>query len=308
MLVVWGPLMVGGTYYAAVGNLPWEVVLASLPYALLCTTVLMGKHIDKIPWDEPDGTHTLPVILGERRARALTQVMMVAFYPLVGAAWSRSARCRCSRSLVPARRRPARRRSGGRSRGRSRHEPPDGFPIWPLWFAALAFVHTRLAGGLLVARHAHRRHPRHLTPTSVANGSETRGSTCSRTMQDFPLTIGMIFRHGAAVHGDSEVVTFEGEASRRASFAEVADRAERLAAALAPPRHRARRPRRHVLWNTQEHLEAYFAVPCMGAVLHTLNIRLFPEQLTYVVNHAEDRVVIVDDIARPAAREGRAAS
>ena len=67
MLVVWGPLMVGGTYYAATGTIPGAVVLASLPYALLCTTVLMGKHIDKIPWDAPDGTHTLPVILGEAR-------------------------------------------------------------------------------------------------------------------------------------------------------------------------------------------------------------------------------------------------
>ena len=65
VLVVWGPLMVGGTYYAATGTIPGAVVLASLPYALLCTTVLMGKHIDKIPWDQPDGTHTLPVLLGE---------------------------------------------------------------------------------------------------------------------------------------------------------------------------------------------------------------------------------------------------
>ncbi len=80
MLVVWGPLMVGGTYYAATGSIPGAVVLASLPYALLCTTVLMGKHIDKIPWDEPDGTHTLPVILGEARARARHQGMFVLFY------------------------------------------------------------------------------------------------------------------------------------------------------------------------------------------------------------------------------------
>src|SRR6476620_3782300 len=80
VLVVWGPLMVGGTYYAATGTIPGAIVLASLPYALLCTTVLMGKHIDKIPWDEPDGTHTLPVILGEARARKLTQAMFVGFY------------------------------------------------------------------------------------------------------------------------------------------------------------------------------------------------------------------------------------
>src|SRR5882724_3751273 len=80
VLVVWGPLMVGGTYYAATGTIPGAVVLASLPYALLCTTVLMGKHIDKIAWDARDNTHTLPVILGVRRARRVTQAMFVAFY------------------------------------------------------------------------------------------------------------------------------------------------------------------------------------------------------------------------------------
>src|SRR5215472_5857163 len=53
------------------------------------------------------------------------------------------------------------------------------------------------------------------------------------------------------------------------------------------------------MWNTQEHMEAYLAVPSMGAVLHTLNIRLFPEQLAYVVNHGGDKVVIVDDSLVP---------
>jgi fatty-acyl-CoA synthase len=114
------------------------------------------------------------------------------------------------------------------------------------------------------------------------------------TMPDYPLTIGSIFRHGRAVHGESLVVTFEGDGSRQATFVEVAERVERLAAAL----HRLGiAPGDRVgtfAWNTQEHLEAYFAIPVMGAVLHTLNIRLFPEQLAYVTNHAEDRVVIVD--------------
>src|ERR1700724_2526664 len=113
------------------------------------------------------------------------------------------------------------------------------------------------------------------------------------TMQDFPLTITSLLRHGAAVHGDSEVVTFEGEGSRRASFTEVATRMARLANALQALGIEAGDRVGTFGWNTQEHLEAYLAVPCMGAVLHTLNIRLFPEQLTYVVNHAEDRVVIV---------------
>src|SRR5947208_5613989 len=83
VLVVWGPLMVGGTYYAAVGHLPWQVLAASIPYGLLCTAVLMGKHVDKLPWDEAEEIHTLPVILGERRARAATRGLMAAFYATV---------------------------------------------------------------------------------------------------------------------------------------------------------------------------------------------------------------------------------
>ncbi|HEX6311890.1 MAG TPA: AMP-binding protein, partial [Acidimicrobiia bacterium] len=119
------------------------------------------------------------------------------------------------------------------------------------------------------------------------------------TMQDFPLTIGMIMRHGRAVYADSEVVTYTGDGCRRASYAEVVERAERLAAALT--RLGIERGDRvgTFCWNNQEHLEAYLAVPAMGAVLHTLNIRLFPEQLTYVVNHAEDRIVVVDDTLVP---------
>src|SRR5246127_1452062 len=83
VFVVWGPLMVCGTYYSAVGAVGWDVVLASLPYGLLCTTVVMGKHIDKIPYDEPLGIRTLPVLLGESRARVVTLGMMVGFYVLV---------------------------------------------------------------------------------------------------------------------------------------------------------------------------------------------------------------------------------
>jgi 1,4-dihydroxy-2-naphthoate polyprenyltransferase len=148
VFVVWGPLMVGGTYYAAVGHLTGTAILASIPYALLCTAVLMGKHIDKIPWDAPDGTHTLPVLLGERRARLLTCALMVAFYPavaalvVVGALPILSLACLLA-LLQLARVWP----SFGRPKPGS---PPADFPIWPLWFAALAFVHTRRAGGLLV--------------------------------------------------------------------------------------------------------------------------------------------------------------
>jgi len=118
-------------------------------------------------------------------------------------------------------------------------------------------------------------------------------------MQDFPLTIGAIFRHGRAVFGDSEVVTFEGDGSRRASFTEIAGRVDRLAAALRRLGVESGDRVATFAWNTQEHLEAYFAIPCIGGVLHTLNIRLFPEQLAYIVNHAEDRIVIVDGTLVP---------
>jgi fatty-acyl-CoA synthase len=119
------------------------------------------------------------------------------------------------------------------------------------------------------------------------------------TMQDHPLTITDIFRHGRTVHARSEVVTSEGAHARRARFGVVAERAMRLAAALHRLGIRAGDRVATFGWNTQEHLEAYFAVPCMGAVLHTLNIRLFPEQLAYVANHAEDRVILVDDSTVP---------
>jgi len=114
------------------------------------------------------------------------------------------------------------------------------------------------------------------------------------TMSDFPLTINAILRHGRRVHAASECVTFTGDGVRRATYAQVADNADRLAAALQRLGVAAGDPVGTFMWNSQEHLEAYFAVPCMGAVLHTLNIRLSHEQLVYVTNHAGDRVVLVD--------------
>jgi fatty-acyl-CoA synthase len=113
-------------------------------------------------------------------------------------------------------------------------------------------------------------------------------------MQDAPLLVSGILRHGQAVYGNSEVVTVTAQGYRTSTFGEVGARAERLAKALRGLGVRDGDRVATFCWNDQEHLEAYLAVPAMGAVLHTLNIRLFPEQLAYVVNHAEDRVVIID--------------
>ena len=91
VFLVWGPLMVGGTFLAATGTIaPW-VLLASVPYALLVTSVLFGKHIDKIEADAKLGVRTLPVILGEARARVVGQWLMILFYPLTIAAVASSA-------------------------------------------------------------------------------------------------------------------------------------------------------------------------------------------------------------------------
>ncbi|HVY09566.1 MAG TPA: long-chain fatty acid--CoA ligase [Mycobacteriales bacterium] len=115
------------------------------------------------------------------------------------------------------------------------------------------------------------------------------------TMQDFPLTIGSILRFGQEVHGDSEVVTLgDGGARRRRSFTEIAERAGRLANGLRSLGIDGDQRIATFMWNNAEHLETYLAAPSMGAVLHTLNIRLFPEQIVYIANHAEDSVVIVD--------------
>jgi fatty-acyl-CoA synthase len=115
--------------------------------------------------------------------------------------------------------------------------------------------------------------------------------------QDFPLTLTHVLGRARTVHHAAEVVTqLDAEGNRkRAEMSEVAARADRLAAGL---RSLGVEPGDRVgsfAWNTQEHLEAYYAVPCSGAVLHTLNPRLSPEQIAYTIDHAGDRVVIVAD-------------
>jgi 1,4-dihydroxy-2-naphthoate octaprenyltransferase len=148
VFVVWGPLMVCGTYYSAVGTVGWDIVLASLPYGLLCTTVLMGKHIDKIPYDEPLGVRTVPVILGADRARVVTLGLMVGFYLLVAVAVVLGAMP--GPTLIIALALPRLVKIWPYFRTPPPAEPPANFPVWPLWYAALAWLHTRRAGALLV--------------------------------------------------------------------------------------------------------------------------------------------------------------
>jgi acyl-CoA synthetase (AMP-forming)/AMP-acid ligase II len=119
------------------------------------------------------------------------------------------------------------------------------------------------------------------------------------TMQDYQLTIPAILRHGARIYGGSECVTWTGAGARRATYAEVARNAERLAGALTDLGINAGDRVGTFCWNSQEHLEAYFAVPGMGAVLHTLNIRLPADQVAKIIDHGGDRIVLVDDTLVP---------
>jgi fatty-acyl-CoA synthase len=119
------------------------------------------------------------------------------------------------------------------------------------------------------------------------------------TMQDGQLSIANLLRHGSRVHGASEVVTWTGESSRRSTYAQVGKEAAKLAHALRGLGVTGDQRVGTFMWNNTEHLVAYLAVPAMGAVLHTLNIRLFPEQLTYIANHAEDEVILVDGTLVP---------
>ena len=116
---------------------------------------------------------------------------------------------------------------------------------------------------------------------------------------DHPLTLQHILRRMRRMYGDSEVVTLTDDGTTRASYAEVCDRIDRLCRALRVLGVQDGDRVATFAWNSQRHLEAYMGVPCMGAVLHTLNIRLFEEQLTYITNHAKDKVVLVDDSLVP---------
>jgi fatty-acyl-CoA synthase len=114
------------------------------------------------------------------------------------------------------------------------------------------------------------------------------------TMQEFPLTITVIMRHGCGVHGLREVITATGDGYRRTTYRELGQQAAQLANALRRLGVTGDQRVATFMWNNAEHLATYLAVPSMGAVLHTLNIRLFPEQLAFVANEAEDQVVLVD--------------
>lgn len=149
VFIVWGPLMIGGTYYVTAGTLPPPGVwLACIPYALVVTTVLFGKHIDKREVDQEKGIRTLPVILGDKASLWVNQALMVLYYAvtlilvLSGTlgAWV----------LLVVLALPRLREVLKIYNEPKPSEPPENYPVWPLWFVSAAFYHNKLAGVLFV--------------------------------------------------------------------------------------------------------------------------------------------------------------
>ena len=114
------------------------------------------------------------------------------------------------------------------------------------------------------------------------------------TMQDTPMSIGQLVRFGTSIHSSAEIITWGDNGPTTVTFGELGKRAAQLAHGLRSIGIDDDQRVATFMWNNSAHMEAYMAVPAMGAVLHTLNIRLFPEQLTYIAEHAEDRVIIAD--------------
>jgi 1,4-dihydroxy-2-naphthoate octaprenyltransferase len=150
VIAVWGPLMVGGGYYVITGRIYGEVLVASLPFALASATVLFGKHIDKLDADASKHIRTMPVLLGDKLARHVTLALLTVQYVIVGyLVWIGYLSWAMAIVLVAL----GRYRLAVRAYVKPRPSaPPAEYPpgIWPLWYAAFAFAHTRRFGALYV--------------------------------------------------------------------------------------------------------------------------------------------------------------
>ena len=147
VFIVWGPLMIGGTYYVMAEELPAWVLLASVPYGLGVTSVLFGKHLDKLSFDREKGVRTLPAILGEAPARRVTQALCVLMYVSAAAlaAWQEMPALLLVVGAMPALVWALRFYNQPKPK-----EPPEDYPGWPLWFVGIAFIHNRRFGLLFI--------------------------------------------------------------------------------------------------------------------------------------------------------------
>jgi 1,4-dihydroxy-2-naphthoate octaprenyltransferase len=141
--------MIGGTFFVASGTLPSWIWIACVPYALAVTTVVMGKHLDKLPYDKPRGVRTLAVILGDVSTNRLIRGMMITFYLIslglvlagVVSVWVLLVLLSLPRLLrvwkIYSEPKPA--------------SPPENYSVWPLWFVSWAFYWVKQGGTLFVA-------------------------------------------------------------------------------------------------------------------------------------------------------------
>ncbi len=146
--IVWGPLMIAGIYYAAVGSLTPAVWWLSIPNGIVVTTVLLGKHVDKLEIDRKKNINTLPVKLGAKASLNIIKIMMVSFYLLIIALYLLKfvgiyilitlLGIKRLITVWPVFNKPP------------PEEPPENYPVWPLWYVSWAFNHTVFAGGLFV--------------------------------------------------------------------------------------------------------------------------------------------------------------
>jgi 1,4-dihydroxy-2-naphthoate octaprenyltransferase len=145
VLLVWGPLMIGGGYYVIAGSWSWTVVLASLPYALGVTGVIFGKHIDKYTMDKERRIHTLPVVIGERTARYILVGMLILQYLLTFVLVITGYYTLVMAAVVLAI--PTLRKIWPMFKAPKPQEKPADYPdVWPNYFVAAAFIHNRSFG------------------------------------------------------------------------------------------------------------------------------------------------------------------
>ncbi len=148
VFVVWGPLMVGGTFYVLSGTLPAWVLIASIPYAVSVTTVLFGKHIDKIEYDTKLGVKTVPVLLGEDATKtALKALIIIAYAAVIGLVAARFLPIWSLISLLALPRAYQLFRTLSEPRPK---EAPPGALMWPIWYLGFVFNHNRRFGALYV--------------------------------------------------------------------------------------------------------------------------------------------------------------
>ena len=147
--LVWGPLMVGGGFFVITGTLSADAFLASLPYGLGVMSILVGKHIDQAGFDREHHQHTLPVLLGDARARALTRAVIVGMYAIIALliAMGRLTPFAAVAALALPR---AWKAVSVLSQPRP-DVPPPGYVGWPLWYHRVCLVHNRLFGWAYIA-------------------------------------------------------------------------------------------------------------------------------------------------------------